>query len=307
MKLLCRLTAVLLLCSFIACNGGSSKEVATQMHVPDQASENRTLAVEKTEEALATDTIAQATQAPQTPQTPNTPHQQQSPNTPVIDWDKKIIKNANLAIEVKDYKKFSEQMQGAVKQVGGYIAQSEQNRSEYKIENIVTIKVPVDQFDIAVKALTEGKENIITQKVTSQDVTGDVIDTRSRLEAKRQVRERYLDLLKQAKNMKEILEVQKEINDLQVDMEAAAGRISYLNHASALSTIELTYYEILNAQAGDPIKPSFGLKVLNALQGGLEWLGELFVLLLSLWPLSLLIVGLWWAYKKFKTSKTKTT
>lgn len=303
MKFASRITAVLLLCTFIACNGGSSHEAkvaATQA----QATEDQTMAVAKNEELNASDTIAQPIQAQQIP---NAPRQQQAPATPVIDWDKKIIKNASLNIEVKDFKKFSDQVYASVKQAGGYIAQAEQNKSDYKIENTVTIKVPVDQFDMAVKALTDGKENIITQKMTSQDVTGEVIDTRSRLEAKRQVRERYLDLLKQAKNMKEILEVQKEINDLQVEMEAAAGKISYLNHAAALSTIELTYYQVLNAQASDTIKPSFGQRVLNALQGGLEWLGELLVMLLTLWPLWLLLAGIWYAYKKLKMSKTKTT
>jgi len=304
MKLLCRLTAVLLLCSFIACNGGASsasKEVAMQR----QVDANESLTVEKPEEAVAADTIAQATPPPSPTGNQQKPADAAPPAN--IDWDKKIIKNANLAIEVKDYKKFSEQMHAAVKQAGGYIAQSEQNRSEYKIENIVTIKVPVDQFDRAVIGLTAGKDNIITQKITSQDVTGEVIDTRSRLEAKRQVRLRYMDLLKQAKNMEEILQVQKEINNLQVEMESAAGKINYLTHSAALSTIELTYYEILNAQAGDQVKPSFGQRVLNALQGGLEWLGELLVMLLSLWPLWLLLTGIWWAYKRLKNSRTKTT
>jgi hypothetical protein len=305
MYLLSRLTAVLLLCFFIACNAGSSSEA--KMEPPTASADVETVASVQAQEQYAADTTAgpAPTGTQQTPQ--GTQQQPAGTAPPQIDWDKKILKNASLGIEVKDYKKFSEQVYTAVKQAGGYIAQSEQNRSEYKIENIVTIKVPVDQFDNAVRSLTAGKDNIITQKITSQDVTGEVIDTRSRLEAKKQVRQRYMDMLKQAKNMQEILQVQKEINNLQVEMEAAAGRINYLTHASALSTIELTYYEILNAQAGDQIKPSFGQRVLHALQGGLEWLGELLVMLLSLWPLWLLLAGIWWAYKKLKISKTKTT
>ncbi len=66
-----------------------------------------------------------------------------------------------------------------VKQSGGYIAQEEQNESDYKIENSVTIKVPVDQFDNTVSALTPGKEKVLVRKITSQDVTGEVVDTQS--------------------------------------------------------------------------------------------------------------------------------
>jgi hypothetical protein len=97
-----------------------------------------------------------------------------------VDWDKKIIKNATLTVEAKSHKSFNDFVHDQVKRTGGYVAEEEQNKSDYKIENIVTIKVPVDQFDNLVKSITSTKdENVVSQKVTSQDVTGEVIDTRS--------------------------------------------------------------------------------------------------------------------------------
>lgn len=75
------------------------------------------------------------------------------------------------------------------------------------------------------------------------------MDTRSRLEAKKQVRQRYMDLLKQARNMEEILQVQGLINDIQVEIESAAGRVNYLNHAFAFSSVQLTFFQIVNVNA----------------------------------------------------------
>lgn len=223
-----------------------------------------------------------------------------------IDWDKKIIKNAVLNIEAKNYKTFNDLVHDQVKQAGGYVAGEEQSKSEYKIENIVNIKVPVDQFDNLVRSITSTKdENVVSQKVTSQDVTGEVIDTRSRTEAKRQVRLRYLDLLKQAKNMEEILKVQQEINTMQEEIEAGAGRVSYLTHAAAYSTIELTFYEVLNAQAVQPNTPGFGARVFGALSNGLSWVGEMLVVMLTLWPLWLCAGGVWWLIKRYR-AKPKT-
>lgn len=230
----------------------------------------------------------------------------QSP-APDIDWDKKIIKNATLSVEVKDYIRFNELMRSAVKQSGGYIAQEEQNESDYKIENTVTIKVPVDQFDNAVAALTPGKEKVLIRKITSLDVTGEVVDAKSRLEAKRQVRLRYLDLLKQAKNMEEILQVQNEINELQEHMEATAGRINYLSHAAAFSTIQLSYFQVLNPQAKDTgTPPGFGKKVLLALEAGLEWVGELIILLLTLWPVWIVLLTGWWLFRRYRPARRIT-
>lgn len=246
--------------------------------------------------AAAPDTSVSSNQAPQRPGTPHDLPAKQ-------DWDKKIIKNATVSVEVKAYKTFNDLVHTAAKQSGGYIAQEEQNETDYKIENTITIKVPVDQFDNLLTALTPAKEKVLIKKITSQDVTGEVVDTKSRLEAKRQVRLRYLDLLKQAKNMEEILQVQNEINDIQEHMESAAGRINYLTHAAAFSTIQLSFFEVLDARASDTKEPSFGQKILLALQSGLLWMGELLILLVTLWPIWMALAIVWWVFRKWKMRK----
>lgn len=227
---------------------------------------------------------------------------------PVVEWDKKIIKTAILTMEVKKHDDFSARLRNMVKQTGGYIAEEQQNKSDYKIEDVVTIKVPVDQFDNLVNAITDTKENLVDKRITSQDVTGEVLDTRSRIEAKKQVRERYMELLKQAKNMDAILKVQKEINDIQVEIESGAGRVNYLNHSAAYSSVQLTFYEVLNATANEVKEPGFADRILSALKNGASWLGDMLVLLLTLWPLwSAAIVGVWIfrRYQKAQPAKAK--
>jgi Domain of unknown function (DUF4349) len=221
------------------------------------------------------------------------------------DWDKKIIKTASLNLEVKEYKEFYSSLREKVRNLGGYIAQEEQSQSDYKIENSMTIKIPVDQFDNAIVQLTNNAQKINEKKITSQDVTTEVVDTKSRMEAKKQVRQRYMDLLKQAKNMEEILSVQSEINNTQEEIESSAGRIEYLSHASTFSTIDLTYYQILNSSAKDMDNPSFGTKLSNAFKTGWSWVGDLFVGLVSIWPLLFLVFAAIIFYKRTRVAKTK--
>jgi hypothetical protein len=237
--------------------------------------------------------------------TPGDKQKQQPQLVTKPDWDKEIIKTASLNLEVKDYNSFYASLREKVKAAGGYIAQEEQSQSDYKIENSLTIKVPVDQFDNAVMQLTTSTEKINEKKITSQDVTTEIIDTKSRMEAKRQVRLRYMDLLKQAKNMEEILSVQSEINGIQEEIEAAAGRIEYLGHSSTFSTIHLTYYQILNSSAKDTAGPSLGTKLSSAFNTGWNLIGDLFVGLVSIWPLFLLILTGIIIYKRTKWQKHK--
>jgi len=225
---------------------------------------------------------------------------------PKQDWDKKIIKTATLTLEVKNYQAFNDLLHTGVKETGGYIAQEEQSQSDYKIENVITIKVPVNQFDNALARLIPAKEKLVEKKITSDDVTTEVVDTKSRMQSKKMVRERYLDLLKQAKNMKEILEVQSEIDGIQEQEESAAGRMQYLSHASSWSTIHLTYYQVLNTSAGEtPPSPSFGTRVLDSFGAGLKWLGELLVTLIAIWPLWAGLIMAWFIIKKYRALLTK--
>ena len=193
-------------------------------------------------------------------------HTQPIPNP---DWDKKIIKNATLNFEVKDYKNFYSTFREKIRNLGGYVAQEDQTQSEYKIENTLVIKVPVDQFDNALTLLTTNVEKINERKISSQDVTSEFVDIKSRIESKKQVRQRYIDLLKQAKNMEEILNVQSEIDEMQEEIESASGRIQYLGHSSSFSTINLTYYQVLNSSAKENSNPSFGQDLAIAFKTGL--------------------------------------
>ena len=222
------------------------------------------------------------------------------------DWNKKIIKTATLNVEVKDYAKFNQVVHLSAEKFGGYIADEQQSETEYKIENTIVIKVPVDQFQSAVDFLTSGDGKINEKKISSEDVTTQVVDTKSRLEAKKQVRLRYLDLLKQAKNMEEILQVQTEINDIQEEIESAAGRINYLSNASAMSTINLTYYQIVNASAKETETVSFWEKTKYAFLSGWNGLVEVLIGLLNIWPLALIVGIVVWTVKRSVFKKAKS-
>lgn len=291
-------TAFLLLA--ISCNQ-ATKEKSIQ---------NVILADVKEEESAITDTTAIAYEEPEKMPSPGAPKQKepikQSAQSPESkpDWNKKIIKTATLNVEVTDYAKFNQLVHSSANRFGGYVADELQSETEYKIENTIVIKVPVDQFQSAVNFLTSGEGKINEKKISSEDVTMQVVDTKSRLEAKKQMRLRYLELLKQAKNMEEILQVQTEINSIQEEIESAAGRINYLSNASAMSTINLTYYEVLDATVQNPDEESFWQKTKHAFLGGWRGVGEVLVGLFYVWPVILIVSLVVWLLKR-NFGKTK--
>ncbi|MDR3713771.1 MAG: DUF4349 domain-containing protein [Puia sp.] len=221
------------------------------------------------------------------------------------DWDKKIVKTADLSLEVKNYKNFDGVLRNTVKRLGGYIAREEQTQSGYKIENTVVIRIPVAQFDDAVTRLTPDSEKLTGKKISADDVTMEVVDTKSRLEAKQRARSRYLDLLKNAKNMDEILQVQSTIDEIQEQMEAASGRIGYLGHEATFSTINLDFYQVLDAGVQGDEKPSFVHKFVEAFRTGLDGGADLMIVIVSLWPLWVMGGLTFLGIRKWRSGKIK--
>ena len=291
--------AVIVLTTAIACNHS-----ANSIEGSNEKSKNISLKEEEANKFFTPrqNTTADTTVKPQQGE-PQTESKTKSEANP--DWDKKIVKNATVNLEVKNYKSFNEMLHADIKKYGGYIAQEEQNQTDYKIENTIAIKVPVNQFDDLVAILTSGDQKLVEKKISSEDVTTEVVDTKSRMEAKKQVRLKYLDLLKQAKNMEEILNVQNEINGIQEDIEAATGRIGYLSHSAAYSTINLTYFQVLDASAKNTGEVSYRSKVWQSFKNGWNWVGEVFIGIISIWPLFLLGFACWFAYRKWLLAKTQ--
>lgn len=220
------------------------------------------------------------------------------------DWDKKIIKTANLNLEIKDFKTFGELVHDQVKKAGGYIAQEQQKETEYSIENNIIIKVPVNQFDNVMNVISTAAVKTIGKNISAEDVTMQTVDVRSRLEAKKQVRARYTELLKQAKNMEDVLNVQSEINQIQEEIEATSGKLNYLKQSASFSTIHINYHQVLNPGIIDN-DPAYNTRIWSSFKNGWIWIGEVFIGIISIWPLWLFGLTGWLMVRKTFSKKLK--
>ena len=222
------------------------------------------------------------------------------------DWEKIIIKTANVSLELKDFNAYNNNIHQNLKAYSAYIAQEEQTQTDGIMQNVVTIKVPVDRFDDLMNTFSGEGIKVMERKITTEDVTGDVTDTKGRIETKKQVRQQYMELLKQAKNMKDILEVQSEINGITEQVEAAGGRVQYLVHQAAYSTINLKYFQYTNGSKPVDEEPSFFSKLKEAFKSGGYAIANLALLLANIWPIILIAFFGYLVLKRRNKSKQIT-
>lgn len=295
-------TAVCLL--LVACQNGMEKDVTLADIKDADLSQNESTTAAKMQLPVQDETNWQGS----TDSTIKIPPVVTNKPVAVIDWDKKIIKTATVKFEVKDFKTYNAAVRNKIKQYGGYVAGEDNFLTDYKSETVMAIKVPVMNFDGLMNELGDGNSKLIERSVKTDDVTTAYVDTKSRLESKKQMRLKYMEFLKQSKNMTEVLQVQDEINSIQEEIEAAAGKINYLSTQSAYSTINLTFYQPLQGFVEpDTTPPGFFSKVGDAFSAGASIIKNLVLGLITIWPICLLAIGGYVFYRKNRKKATAPT
>ena len=119
-----------------------------------------------------------------------------------------------------------------------------------------------------------------------KDVTEKFLDIQARLKTKKELENRYLELLNKASSVTEIMEVEKQIGQLRQEIESKEGRLNYLKSKISLSTLTLTFYKSV------PNEVEFGNKFKTGFKNGWDNLIWFFVFITNIWPFVLMAIGL---------------
>ena len=213
--------------------------------------------------------------------------------------ERKLIKQGSISFETNNPSKTYNAIIKLVNQNKGFIASDNENKTDWRYTRNITIRLPKDQFDVFIHDLTSAVGSLESKNINIKDVTEEFIDLESRLKAKQTLEKRYLELITEAKNVEEVLLVEKELGTLQADIESMQGRLKYLSNKVDLSTLEISYYQTINQ---DIVKDN---EILKSLKSGWYLLRGLFLMLLSLWPVLALGVILFYLLKKYRKRKSK--
>jgi len=119
----------------------------------------------------------------------------------------------------------------------------------------------------------------------------------ARLKAKKELEGRYLELLKKANKISEILEIEKELVLIREEIESKQGQLNYLQNRVSMSTLEITFYK-QTTETG--VTVSYGSKMWNSIKGGVSWMPGFFLGLLYIWPLLLIAALVFYYIRKRK-------
>lgn len=198
---------------------------------------------------------------------------------------RKIIKEGGLRFETSNASETRKSILQLTEAYKAYVSRDFVDAHGDVTEYTLSIRVPSEHFEELMEKISGNAGKVDYKNSSARDVTEEFIDVEARISTKKELENRYLQLLSKANTVQEILQLEKEIGNLRSEIEAIEGRLNYLKNQTALSTINVSFYE-KNKEAG--FMPSFP----EAFKKGWANLQYFLLGLTTLWPFILLIAGI---------------
>lgn len=217
--------------------------------------------------------------------------------------DRYLIRNATLTVEVRDARQAARTLIAAVGAARGYVAEAHESVDELGRRSVVvTVRVPFGRFDGSL-AQIEALGKVLDKQVTAEDVTEEFVDSQARLRNLQASEQRLLAHLNQAVRLADILLVENALTRVRGEIEQLEGRLRYLAHRIAYSTLAVTLSEAPRSQ---PVVPpesySSGKVASDAMRsllafGQVAWSGAIWLTVWAVVWVPLALAG-WLAFRR---------
>lgn len=220
---------------------------------------------------------------------------------------RKVIRNANVSLEVDDFYTAYGNLQAMITGIG-YISESNIHRDYYTYENErrsritgeITIRVDAKHFDNILNDV-KGLGEVIDDRIYSTDVTDQYFDTEGRLKVLKIEYEYLEEYMRSLKEPDDIFKTRTRMTELQTEIERLTGTLNKWNNLVELSTIYVRMTEKYPEEVLRKQENTYWIRVRNAFErsitGVVESLGNLLILIIEAIPtLVILVLAGWICY-----------
>ncbi len=238
----------------------------------------------------------------------------------VMPESRKWIVTINLSAETDDLDAMTAALDEKIRNMNGYVEdQNVYNGSAYSGRRYryasLTIRIPAEDADNFTQEVS-GIANVISKEKNLEDVTLNYVATESRVQALETEQARLLELLAQADNMSDLLEIESRLTEVRYELENYASQLKLYDNQIDYATI---YLDISEVQEYTPVEePTLWERIRSGFTDSMMALGKsvqnLLVWLIVSLPFlvlyggiaAVIIVLIWKAQKRRKLKKDKS-
>ena len=146
-----------------------------------------------------------------------------------------LVRRGDMSIEATDVSATARRVEQAATSAGGVVARSQ---DDGKGDARLDLRVPAARLDATMDEVA--RLGRVERRATSaSDVTDQVVDLDARIATLRATRDRLRQLLGQASAIRDVIEVERELQRVQGDLESLERRVESLRGQVAMSDLSV--------------------------------------------------------------------
>lgn len=219
-----------------------------------------------------------------------------------------VVEESSMSLVVSKVRETSDKIIDYAKETGGFMVSTSLTKPEEVPFATVVVRVPAEKFREVLNYYRSLAVKVSSENIKGTDVTDEYVDIEARLATLNKTKAKFEEIMEEAVEIQDILQVQREIIRLQDQIDTLKGRQNYLEKTAALAkiTIYLSTDEFALPYAPSPaFRPGviFKLSVrslilnLRNLATLLIWVGVYAVI----WVPAAVIIFVVWRWRRRKT------
>lgn len=214
---------------------------------------------------------------------------------------RKMIRSANISVEVEDFDKAYGQVKSMISTYGfvqeSNVKKQKTSKGDAVTSGIIVIRVDKDKFD-EVLAGIKGIGDFIDEIIKGDDVTDKYFDMESRLRLLRFEEGRLEAYLKKVEDPDIIFKTESRLTEIRHEIESYTGTLNKWNDLVALSTITINIYEKSDLSNNIPVVKTYSSRLAEtfseSMKGVANFFGELLIFLVAAFPVLVILGILGW-------------
>lgn len=188
---------------------------------------------------------------------------------------RKIVRNADLNLETMEYEPALERIPALAEQAGGYVENtSSSGISLYEKGGYYpsrryahfTLRVPADNLDSLITSLSQ-EFNLVSKSESASDISDRYYDTQAHLSNLQIQEKRLLELLEQAGELADLLEIETKLAEVRYQIETLTATMKRMDSEVSYSTVNISLEEVVEYKEVTAPPRTFGDRLAETFRG----------------------------------------
>lgn len=184
---------------------------------------------------------------------------------------RKLVRTADLTLRTQQFDQAVQQVEALLAEQGGYVENLYQYGESLR-RLTLSMRVPSDRLDAFVQG-AQGVGRVTDRSESTTDMTVQYADNAARLATLYAKRDRLNELLVQAADVSDLIEIESAIADTQYQIDSYESAQRSIDSRVDMSAVNVTLVEEKPADVA-AADVSLGERIRSALSASVEWTGE---------------------------------